>query len=139
MTNKEWLQSLCNEALASVVVFGKCSICAYRGARGTCSLSSELRSSYDCFMGIREGLNQEVSSYKKHVEPMPELETGDIVVYGGLSYVAISSTMLVCREMGKQYRLEDINSKIKNIQRYNGSTYQCIWRADNEQEIKNNV
>lgn len=120
MTNEEWLNTLSTEEKAKIIA-RSCNLCSYDSDNGYCADSLNV-----CKNGIKEWLK------KKHIEPMPELEAGDIVVYGGLSYVAISSTTLVCREMEKQYRLEDINSKIKNIQRYNGSTYQCIWRADNE-------
>ena len=117
MKNIDRIRKMGVEELAKIIADDTCKYCSCKPYRDC---------DFKCINEVSNWLEQE------YIEPMPELEAGDIVVYGGLSYVAISSTTLVCRETEKQYRLEDINSKVKNIQRYNGSTYQCIWRADND-------
>lgn len=81
MTNREWLNGLSDVELARVIHQGSdkdCKFCKYEKTR-----------CIDCDEGITEWLKQ------KHIEPMPELEAGDIVKTHYAEYVAIGGAVIV--------------------------------------------
>lgn len=80
--------------------------------------------------GIKEWLNE------KHIEPMPELKAGDILLSTTPSeyYIAVASDKLLTARSLMVLDLEKLlrHDQIACIKRWNGTKIETIWRYDDE-------
>lgn len=74
-----------------------------------------------CVEGISEWLNQEDN-------PMPELETGDLVQTFNAIYVAVGNGKIVNPITMRKIPLKNVLASVSFIYRHDGNEYQEIWR-----------
>jgi hypothetical protein len=128
MTNEEWLNTLSTEEKAKFIA-RSCNLCSYDGDNGYCSDSLNV-----CKNGIKEWLKRE------HIEPMPELQVGDIIVVlldkGLINKIVVALIVMGDKHAsdlnGVMYNLKDLN--IRAIKRMNNTNerVETIWRCDND-------
>lgn len=132
MTNREWLNKLSDKELAGEL--HGCKHCAYIGE--FCCERPEYK---NCVDGITEWLNAE------HIEPMPELQVGDIVEIApsdGIpakryvilpNYVAILVNDFSRPQPATRITIESLRAlSCRMVWRYFPNEYLVIWRADSE-------
>lgn len=125
MTNLEKIRAMSAEELASLInEDSTCGLCVHR--HKACTRES------NCWQGVVEWLN------KKYIEPMPELQVGDIIVVlldkGLINKIVVGlivmSDKYASNINGVMYNLEDLN--IRTIKRMNNTNerVEVIWRRD---------
>jgi hypothetical protein len=110
------------EDLANLICTKDTAVCASCMAFKYCK--SEQNKSNCCEFIIEQWLNKEVN-------PMPEIEIGDIVAASSI-YVALGDGLLVKPSVGMRVWVSDIKDEITTIQKFKDDHYEVVWRADNE-------
>ena len=121
MKNIDKIRAMSAEELGAFLskAVNQCSLCNYQDIS---------KCSGNCEKGITQWLN------KKYIEPMPELEAGDIVKTHYAEYVAIGGAVIVNPITYVRKFLGELDGHIRFIYRYNGAEkeYEEIWRDDDK-------
>ncbi|SHI56323.1 hypothetical protein SAMN02745671_01013 [Anaerovibrio lipolyticus DSM 3074] len=117
-----------NKAYLAEILSASCTFC--KGIRNSDECLSEHIDNGRCLREMNKWLNQEVN-------PMPELEKGDVIEVSGNNYKYVylddGVSVLIGADRPKLVRNIRGNCNIKSIKRYELSKdkYTCVWRADN--------
>lgn len=102
-----------------------CELCEYNDGCPNKDTGNPLLVRVDkCVEQILSGLNKEIN-------PLPTLETGDIVETDSFDYVATGTILLVNPSKRNRETLYNVRDSIRRVRRWRNNEYVIIWRRDN--------